>query len=413
MEHLEQVRTFQNMLKKFQKSIPDKYNQIELMTDLMDKDVDFYISISNRSDGKSFNYIGFLMYLAIKQGIPFMLISRHFTLRNAYIELVENIAIENKHFNAEKIAMQRTQDYVIMKYDDEDLCVITDLNNATDLKYHSAMLKYFPIIVFDEFLALQDDYLIDEWDKLKTIYESIDRNTEPIPFITFPKIILLGNAVNFDSPILANLNIFEKLQKQKIGTKRKYDNILVEMRRNVNANERRNTRAFKSDQDAMTTGEFMFNHFNLSDDPLKNHIASNGDYYFIKTQNYYLKVSFNVDDLETNIKVVPHTTHYEFCTQVSDVKDDVMYLELDEFYDELHEREYYNQTNLHFDNAFTKNYILNSELIELRINMCTSKYLAGKSEETQSQSFDRQEKVYKDNYRERTLKRLTKQFEVW
>lgn len=412
MGHLEDVKTFQNLFTKYQKTIPDKYNQIELMRDFMNKDIDFYISISNRSDGKSFNYIGFLMYLAIKQYVPFMLISRHFTLRNAYVELVENIAIESKLFNADKISYHRTQDYVIMKYDDLDLCVITDLNNATDLKYHSAMLKFFPIIVFDEFLALQDDYLIDEWDKLKTIYESIDRNTEPIPFISFPKIILLGNAVNFDSPILANLNIFEKLQKQKIGTKRQYDNILVEMRRNVNANERRNTRAFQSEQDAMTTGEFMFNHFNLSDDNLKNHIASNGDYYYIKTKEYYIKVSFNVDDLETNIKVVPFTEHYEFCTHVKDVKDNVMYLELTEFYDELHEREYYNQTNLHFDNAFTKNYILNSELIELRINMCTSQYLAGKPKETQTDKFSRQEKIYKDNYRERTLKYLSKQFEI-
>ena len=138
------------------------------------------------------------------------------------------------------------------------------MNNATDLKYHSATLKYFPIIIYDEFLALEGDYLTDEWEKLKTIYQSIDRNKDEIPFITHPKIFLLGNAVNFSSPILANLDIFNYLQNHKINTTRQYNNILIELRKNKNVNDKKNLRAFDSSNDAMTTAEFNFNDYQLT-----------------------------------------------------------------------------------------------------------------------------------------------------
>lgn len=55
-----EIKEFQNFVTKFRKSIPEQYNQIELVDHLMNTELDFYISISNRSDGKTFNYIAFL-----------------------------------------------------------------------------------------------------------------------------------------------------------------------------------------------------------------------------------------------------------------------------------------------------------------------------------------------------------------
>lgn len=43
------------------KYIPKRYNQLHLMTDLLDPGIDHYLSISNRSDGKSYNHIHFLL----------------------------------------------------------------------------------------------------------------------------------------------------------------------------------------------------------------------------------------------------------------------------------------------------------------------------------------------------------------
>lgn len=402
-ERMKQVINYQKLVSQFRKDIPPQYNQIELVDELMNKDLDFYISISNRSDGKTFNYVSFFMWLAVKLDLKFMLIARHYTLRAAYRELLYKIVQEHKYFNPNEAYDRRTDDYIIFGYGESEICLITDLNNATDLKYHSNFIKEYPIIVYDEFLALESDYLPDEWDKLKTVYESVDRNHGQIPYIEIPKIFLLGNAVNFSSPILANLNIFNELQKQKINSKRQTDNILVELRRNDFSNEHRNTRAFNSDNDAMTTGEFDFNDYAIADEPLKNHIASNGDYFFIKIEYGYLKVSYSVDDLMTNIKAVPSCDDYQFTTHISDVKKDVIYL-TDKYYSEFQPKKYYKHSQIFFDNAYTKNLVLNNDtLLYLNIKKLIKIHLL---DNQKVDDFTRKEKVYQDNYIERTKQYL-------
>lgn len=411
MDRLTQVKDYQNLVTKFRKKIPEQYNQIELVDELMNKNIDFYISISNRSDGKTFNYISFFMKLAIELDLKFILLSRTYMLRQAYQELLEKIALEHKDFKGSELYFRSKQDYITAYYDDKSIGIITDLNDATDLKYHSNFIKDFPIIIYDEFLALEDDYLTDEWDKLKTIYESVDRNHGQIPYIEIPKIFLLGNAVNFSSPLLANLNIYNYLQKHKMNTTRQYDNIFLEMRRNDNSNEKRNTRAFDSDKDAMTTGEFQFNTFNLADDVLRKHIASNGDFFHIKTSNAYIKIMFNVSDYMTNIKVIPYADDYTFCTDVSDVKENAMYLK-ELFYKEEQPKKYYKPSSLHFDNAYSKSYILNDMmLIELNIAKCIKKYLGMQAIKNKNMdNFDRHEKMYQDNYIERTKQYLINKY---
>lgn len=412
MKKKQGLNNYYKFVQNFRREIPFQYNQIELVDELMNDDIDFYISISNRSDGKTFNYVAFFMKLAIEFDIKFMLISRHFELRHAYQELVEKIAMEQKHFKENELYFRRTQDYVSIGYDDKDIGLITDLNNATDLKYHSNYLKEFPIIIYDEFLALESDYLIDEWDKLKTIYESVDRNHGNIEMLNIPKIVLLGNAVNFSSPLLANLNIYNTLQKHQMNTARQYDNVYLEMRRNAFSNEKRNTRAFKSENDAMTTGEFMFNTYNLADDVLRDHIARDGDFFHIKTESSFIKVMYNIKDYQCNIKVVPYSDDYAFCTDVKDVKENAMYLKHN-FYKERQPKRYYRNSNLHFDNAYSKQHVLSDTmLIELDINKCIKQYitLQRMTQEEYNDNRDRHEKMYDDNYIERTKRKLIKKY---
>src|SRR5699024_7973356 len=78
--------------------------------------------------------------------------------------------------------------YKTLIYKDKAIALITDLNKATDLKYNSNYLKDFPIMVYDEFLALEGDYLPDEWERLKTIYASVNRDDE-IHYIKIPKVL--------------------------------------------------------------------------------------------------------------------------------------------------------------------------------------------------------------------------------
>ena len=400
-----EVKEYQTLLEKHRQTIPEEYNQIELCNELMNKDLDFYISISNRSDGKSFNYVGFFIKLAIEKGIGFMLVSRHFTLRYAYQELVDEIVSEMKGVNFNHIYYDKNDDYIKIGYKEDYIGIITDLNNATDLKYHSATLKYFPIIIYDEFLALEGDYLTDEWEKLKTIYQSIDRNKDEIPFITHPKIFLLGNAVNFSSPILANLDIFNYLQNHKINTTRQYNNILIELRKNKNVNDKKNLRAFDSSNDAMTTAEFNFNDYQLTSPNDMQYIQKNSNFFFIKTEFGYLKIIFNVSDLRTDIKYVPYVEDYQFCTQIDDVKKDVIYLD-DKYYDyDSHHKQYYKKGSfITFDNAYSKQFVLdNPDLIALRIKKVIKKYF--KTQQTVEPDID---KIYEDNYIERSKRAILK-----
>lgn len=117
--------------------MPEKYNQTELANELMNKDIDFLISISNRSDSKTFNYISFFMKLTIELDIKFVLVARHYTLRGAYRELITKIVDEHDEFKNKELSFHRNEDYINASYSGESMCIITDLNNATDLKYHS------------------------------------------------------------------------------------------------------------------------------------------------------------------------------------------------------------------------------------------------------------------------------------
>ncbi|QDH84827.1 terminase [Staphylococcus phage SA46-CL1] len=408
---LDMVRDYQNVINHVRKKIPDNYNQIELVNELMNDDLDYYISISNRSDGKSFNYVSFFIYLAMKLDIKFTLLSRHYTLRDAYRDFIEEIIDENPLFKSKRVAFRSARDYLAIVYQDKEIGVITDLNSATDLKYHSNFLKHYPIIIYDEFLALEDDYLYDEWDKLKTIYESIDRNHGNLDYIGFPKIFLLGNAVNFSSPILSNLNIYNLLQKHKMNTSRLYKNIFLEMRRNDYVNEKRNTRAFNSNEDAMTTGEFDFNEYNLANDSIRSHINQNGDFFYIKTEDKFIKIMYNVSTFIANIIVIPYTKEYEFCTKIKDIDDNVTYLREDMFYKENMERYYYNPSNLHFDNAYSKNYVVdNDRYLYLDVNKIIKFHIKNEMKKNMSE-FERKEKIYEDNYIENTKRYLMQQYE--
>lgn len=197
-----------NVEKFRQKHIPPQYNQVKMLDELNNPDIDHFISISNRTDGKSINYVHALLKIAIDYDIGLSFFSRNMMLRTSYQELINDILDISTIFDRRDFNFIRSQYYVSLNYKDKTIALISDLNNASELKYFSNYLKNFPIMIYDEFLALQDEYLPDEWVRLKTIYESIDRK-EKYPLIHKPKIFYFGNAVNFDSPVLHGLKIFK------------------------------------------------------------------------------------------------------------------------------------------------------------------------------------------------------------
>lgn len=409
-------KIFPNDEQKFQKyvkdyrenNIPIRYNQIKLMNHLTSPDLDHYVSISNRADGKSFNYLGFLLKFAVDYEVGFTFLVRHYTVRRAGEQLIQKIIDTNEHFNPRDFIFMSTDFYTVLLYQDRHLAIVTDMNQATDLKYQSNYLQEFPIIIYDEFLALEGDYLNDEWDRLKTIYSSINRK-ETIPVIHHPKILYLGNAVNFSSPVLSNLNLFNILEKHPMNEVKEYDNIILEFNRNDNANEQRNLRAFKEDEDDMTNAEFTINRHNIATEEDRKRINRNPNYLYVKLRQGYLKVTYNQDDFESILSIVSHNKDYHFNTLLKDNTEESLYLN-ETYYDEGYSRKYDRDVYL-FDNMYSKDNILDgfNEIKELKI----SKLIKHHYSYNNMDNFEKREQVYRENYLENTKKNLFKKFFEW
>src|SRR5699024_4881492 len=83
---------FKRYLYQFRKNhIPERYNQVKLLDELNSPDIDHFISISNRTDGKSFNYVHALLNIAIDYDIGISFFSRNMMLRVSYQQLIDEI----------------------------------------------------------------------------------------------------------------------------------------------------------------------------------------------------------------------------------------------------------------------------------------------------------------------------------
>ena len=400
---------FQKYLQDFRKNhIPERYNQVEMLNHLSDPEIDHMVSITNRTDGKSFNYIHALLNIAIEYDLGITFICRNMMLRLSYQTLIEEIVEESTILEKKHLTFIRSQYYIRVDYKGNTIGVITDLNNATELKQFSNFLKKFPLIVYDEFIALETDYLPEEWERLKTIYESIDRK-ETYPLIVKPKIIYLGNPINFSSPILAGLEIFKILETHPINKCRVYKNklnIVLEMHKNDNANERRNTRAFASSQDSMTSGQFEVNNFMLASDNDLFKVKANPRHVYVKLTSDYLDIFFNRDSFEIVLsikKTIPND--YDYNLKLKDNTSTSIYLS-PKYFDEDEIKKIDRGAYL-FENNYSKDYITNDfhELNNLKILKLIREFLHNDTPEVETESKEFQ---YELNYIEQSKRGLMK-----
>lgn len=406
------LKAYDKYVKEYQASIPENFNQAELLDQLTNDEVDHLLSISNRTDGKTVGYITFFMLFSINFGVGFTLISRHHTLKYAYAQLTMELAELNKDLEISLLFHKPAEDYMMVVYNGKTIGIITDLNNATDLKYHSNFIKNYPIIIYDEFLAIESDYLPDEWVKLSRIYSSINRSdTGYIDYIGHPKIIYLGNAENFSSPVLSNLNLFDKLENHEMNTMRQYGNVVLEMRKNENANDRRNTRAFNDANDSMSTGEFKVNRYLLADQPFKDYVLSKLKYFYIKLEDEsYIRVDYveyfnKPNDVILSVVTTNNKVSDVYCIKLSDKTPENIYLEPKYFNDNHYKR--YLRGDFTFMNSYSKNIILdNFNYNSLMINKCIAHHSANSKTDTDvlidikvsEEEIERKMKVFRNRF---------------
>lgn len=363
---------FKKDVSKLRSQIPEQYNQAELAEFILDDDIDLLMSITTRGDGKSFQYFNLLINLAIKyEDFKLTIVARHYTLRLAYANLIEEIIQTVGSVDATKLLMRREDDFIRVYYDSEPIALITDLMNATDLKYQSSVLRNFRFIVYDEFLALDGDYLPDEADRLKTIYESIDRGANEL--LPNPKILLLGNPVNFNSPLLAYWDMFDILEKQPMNTVRKYGNKVVERFRNDNINERKNNRLFATLNNSSITGEFKVNNTLVASDSIKQ--ATKHRLIIMLGGGYKMTVFYNdTKDYYISFDAVP-TDEYDFTLDLEHFKQGVRIINQ---YDYASGLSYaYEDGSILFSDTFSVNYMdKHPHLKELNIEALISEKMA-------------------------------------
>lgn len=405
------IKNYNGYIQQFREHhVPKRYNQIRLLDELNNKELNHYMSISNRTDGKSINYIHALLNIAIDYDLGLTFLSRNMMLRDSYKSLIEEIIEISTILERNDFTFIRSQYYIQLNYKNNPIAVISDLNNATELKYFSNFLKKFPIIIYDEFIALETDYLSDEWDRLRTIYTSIDRIAE-YPLIHKPKIFYFGNAENFESPILHGMNLFNILEKHPMNEMRTYTlsngiSIALEILRNKTANEQRNTTVFGNHNDALTTAEFETNNYNIATENDRLNIKRNPREIYVKIKNDYLKIWFNRDTLEVILSIVNRIDEdYHYNVQLKDNKYNSIYLN-ERYFDDKHvkriDRGYYL-----FENNYSKNVIASDfhGLNRLKINKLIREYLRTDNE---TKEIEAKEKQFKENYIEQTKKGLMK-----
>lgn len=398
-KHEKQTKAYLKKLKEYKTNyLPEKYNQLELLDRLCDTELDYYISITNRGDGKSFNYPSALLYLSYHLDIGVTFVVRHYTLQQRVKELIEEILLTLNWADASQLWFRNTDDYIICGLGEKEIALITDLNNASDLKFASQILKFFPIIVYDEFLAESRDYVHNEYRKLQMIYRSIDR-LEDRDYIVFPKIILLGNPVNFESPLLPELKLFSALQNQEINTIQQYRNILLELRRNDNVNATKNLRAFNDEEDANVSGQFNFSNYLLTNDNDYAKLEVNAQYARVDIgDNRALYCIYNDDTYVLSIESLNGEEKY--CLNLEDETSEKMFLTSNFFSNRF--KKHYEKNLFLFKDSFSRTFIQRNEnLMTLNIFKCMSEPTQKVTSET----------VYKKREYSNFLANLAKRYE--
>lgn len=360
-------KDFKKWVEKYRKKyIPKEYNQLLWLDDLTKETVDILLSITNRGDGKSFNIIGGSLKMGYDLDLKPIFLVRHWELQTLFRNLIDNVIETLGFWEVENLWYVNQQDYIIIGYEDKEIGLIADINNASDLKFSSFKLKEFPIIIYDEFLALDDDYVPNELQKIKTIYQSIDRvKPKDRPFGIKPKIILLGNPINFNSPVLEWLDFFSIIEKHKINTIKQYGNKLVELRQNEEVNKNKNTSIFDIENDSNFTGMFKVNNYNIISKELFDRIKSevkpsiiklDGDKYI----NFYVyKENFIID--------ITSSGNYQYCINIEDRIEDVIYLYSSKYYNDTFNNKY-RKNIIKFTNTFSKNFIyINNQYMNINL----------------------------------------------
>lgn len=375
-------KNINTVLAKYRKTIPSKYNQLNFLDYLTDEDVDAIFSITTRSDGKTYGTLSALAVLSSELGITTTIIIRHYDLRKAVMSNLSEIYQNDKFFDIKKMSFFMDTDIVTVNYKGQDAFYIVDLNSAGDLKNYSTKLSNATITLYDEFLSVGGEYSSNEFLKFRTIFETMDRGEKEALKYTNNrrKAIFLANPVDFSSEFLDAFDLYRPIANQELGTIQKYDNVVLEMRKNTTGQENKNNRIFKH----VTNNESITGKFTVNDWQIK--APNENDFNFvIKTRDKYIVVFCGRSVI---IKAQGYMSKdYIYNTDIKDNSNSSEYLDSDKYYrDDMYRL--YNKGKVFFANPFSKEYVLTNYPYLDIVKLARKQYIKVDQVNTQVQMFN-------------------------
>ena len=112
-EEIDRELYFQKLSYYRENYIPKEYNQAELLNNLLNQELDHYIDISSRGDGKSFNYFGALLYLSIEIDLKPIFMVRHYELQAKIRDFIRKVTQTIEYFDHEKLYFVSSIDCIL------------------------------------------------------------------------------------------------------------------------------------------------------------------------------------------------------------------------------------------------------------------------------------------------------------
>lgn len=320
-------KKIEKYLKKKIDRTPEQFYQAHgLLKAILDDKNYLHINVSNRRDGKSFTTTDILSDLMIKFGFKVCFLAHDERSRVSYFNQMIKVFKEGDNdFKEEFLEYRNIQRwYLNVYYQSEHIATIIDYSEIESLKNESAFLSMFDFIFYDEFIMSSYRYLRTEYIDLKTLFKSINRPNKTRKN-KLPKILLAGNAVNFDSPILSGFDLLNLLETQELNTSKQYHrksvNLIIEKHKNEHSNVAEENDIFPDEaEDPNALGDFVFNNYNIKEkSPLMECLV-------IDLNDSYLYVYYTKDMKNILYELKGYSKTADFCISKNNEDETTMYL---------------------------------------------------------------------------------------
>lgn len=373
-------RLDKDVLKAFikyrEKYTPQDYNQMELLEAILKGDINNGVDITTRSNGKSTNYIGMLGKLAIDFKFQLGIVIDH---PYQWESMIESLKDSARHYEwtdnpEEDFWSYNLKTAIKFGVGTHELGVIMSVNKPADIKKMYATVCNCKFIIYDEFIRSDESYYNKEDVYFKEIKETCDKKASIKEIADlFPdnksKVLLLGNPKNLNNPILSSMGVIKILEETETKDLMIKGKTGVRLDSNAKTNEQYIDTEFMPYLETETIDNlFKINkHGIVSSDKVidmlrnPNHVSAK-----IKLDEDSSLEIINLD----KTYVLSFTRDTSNCTYTLDLSyksDDMYYLDDDLFIDVGYMDRFYKQSFIKFDTNFTRQQVLNSNLIGLNI----------------------------------------------